>query len=79
MLTLAWQRHGPRSIRATGGKGTYRINYQGRAYILTGRGHDGLTMLDLVPARRFGTAHQAREYAAEIERSTVKEAEVSGT
>lgn len=67
-----------RSITAAGGKGVYAIRAVSGGYVLDGRGHDGLTMLALVPPKRFHTLDKAKDHAAALERVGTKEPEASG-
>lgn len=65
-----------RSITATGGKGIYTIRWEAGQYVLTGVGHDQLSMLAL--PRQFNSLDRAKDHAAALERVTAKEWQVSG-
>ena len=69
-----------RSVTAVGGKGIYIIKALSNGEVLLdGRGHDGITMLALVPPRRFRTLSKAKDHAAALERVGTKEPEASGS
>ena len=68
-----------RSVTAVGGKGVYVIRALSNGEVLLdGRGHDGITMLALVPPRRFRTLSKAKDHAAALECVGTNEPHASG-